>query len=119
MYKMGSHDPFAHLKQKLCLREGSRVGNCPDFLACRWLATYRWKAFDKGYNFILSLISIRSLHAKLWAPNVARIPVVGISRLLRIPRQNDIWALVPWPIMKYTTKGKLVASPKSGLWRVL
>jgi len=40
MYKMGSHDPFAHLKQKLCPKEGSRVRNCPDFLACRWLPTY-------------------------------------------------------------------------------
>jgi hypothetical protein len=27
-----------------------KVGNCSYFLVCRWLATYRWKALDKGYN---------------------------------------------------------------------
>jgi hypothetical protein len=30
--------------------------------------------------------------------------------------QNDIWVLVPWPYTKYTIRGKVVASPKSGLW---
>jgi hypothetical protein len=51
----------------------------PDFLAWKWRVTYRWKALDEGYNFPLNLISINDLHAKLWAPKVARIPVVGIS----------------------------------------
>jgi len=41
-----------------------------------WHATYRWKALDKGYNFALNLISIEGLHAKLWAPKVAEVPVV-------------------------------------------
>jgi hypothetical protein len=36
---------------------------------------------------------------------------MGISGL---PRQNDIWVLVPWPGIEYTIKGKVVASPKSG-----
>jgi hypothetical protein len=27
------------------------VGNHPDFLACKWHATYRWKALNEGYNF--------------------------------------------------------------------
>jgi len=40
--------------------------------------TYRWKAFDEGYNFTSDLISIRGLHTKLWAPKVARIPTLGI-----------------------------------------
>jgi len=41
----------------------------------RWIATYRWKALDKGYNFALDLISIRSMHAKLWVPKVAGVPL--------------------------------------------
>jgi len=28
-----------------------KVKNQPDFLACRWRATYRWKALNMGYNF--------------------------------------------------------------------
>ncbi len=36
---------------------------------------------DKGYNFASDLISIRGLHAKLWAPKVAGVPVVRISGL--------------------------------------
>ncbi len=51
----------------------------PNFLICRWLVTYHWKALDKGYNFALNFISIGGLHTKLWAPKVARIPNVGIS----------------------------------------
>ncbi len=39
---------------------------------------YLWKALDKGYNFALDLISIRSLHVKLWAYKVARVLVVKI-----------------------------------------
>jgi len=58
-----------------------KVHNRPDFLAWRWCATYRRKAFDKGYNFALDLISIESFHAKLWAPKVTRVSSMGISRL--------------------------------------
>jgi hypothetical protein len=38
---------------------------------------------------------------------------------LGVPRQNDIWVLVPWLVTKYNIKGKVVASPKSGLWWIL
>ncbi len=38
---------------------------------------------------------------------------------LGFPRQNDIWVLAPWPSIEYTIRGKVVASPKSGLWWVL
>ncbi len=58
-----------------------KVENHPDFLMCRWRATYHWKVLDKGYNFALDLISIIGLYAKLWAPKVARVLVVGISGL--------------------------------------
>jgi hypothetical protein len=51
----------------------------PNFLACRWRATYHWKAFNKGYNFALDLTSIGGLHTKLWASIVTGIPILGIS----------------------------------------
>jgi hypothetical protein len=67
-----------------------KVRNWSDFCACRWRATYRWKALDEGYNFALDLISIRSLHAKLWRPKVVGVPTLIISGLeLRSPRTKS------------------------------
>jgi hypothetical protein len=40
--------------------------------------TYHWKFFDEGYNFALDFIAIGGLHAKLWAPKVTGILIVGI-----------------------------------------
>ncbi len=56
-----------------------KVKNRPDFLSCRWCATYHWKALDEGYNFALDLISIRGLHAKLWGPKIAEVSTLVIS----------------------------------------
>jgi hypothetical protein len=87
---MGSHDPFGHLKHKLWPKEGLKVNcqfdswplkirNRPNFLVCKWCATYHWKALDEGYNFSLKLISIGGLHTKLWAPKITEVPTLGIS----------------------------------------
>jgi hypothetical protein len=62
-----------------------KVGNRPDFLMCRWCATYCWKALYEGYNFASNYIAIKALHVKLWAPKVTRVPTVGI---LRVPGQK-------------------------------
>ncbi len=84
---MSSHDPFEYLKHKLWPKEGPgiklplKVKNRPNFLVCRWCATCCWKALDEGYNFSLDLTLIGNLHTKLWAPKVAEIPTLGISRL--------------------------------------
>jgi hypothetical protein len=89
MFGMGSHDPFGHWKHKLWPKEGQesnwqfdfwlvKVENHPNFLACKWRKLYHRKDLDKGYNFALDLIPIGGLHAKLWAPKVVRILVVGI-----------------------------------------
>jgi hypothetical protein len=86
MSKMGLHVPFEHLKHKLWLKEGLgincqidsqtlKVKNRPDLFVCRWHATYRWKALDKGYNFALDLTSIGGLHIKLWISKVVRVPI--------------------------------------------
>jgi len=58
-----------------------KVKNRPDFFMCKWRATYIWKAFDEGYNFVLDLISIEGLHAKLWTPKVVGVRTMGILGL--------------------------------------
>jgi hypothetical protein len=58
-----------------------KVRNRPNFLTCRWLATYHRKYLDKGYNFSLNLVSIGGLHTKLWDPKVTRVRTLIISRL--------------------------------------
>jgi hypothetical protein len=58
-----------------------KVWNRPNFLACRWRATYHWKALDEGYNFALGFIIIEGLHTKLWGPKVTRVLGVGILGL--------------------------------------
>jgi hypothetical protein len=58
-----------------------KVGNRPNFLTCKWCATYPWKAFDEGYNFVLNLISIGGLHTNVCTPKVAKVLILGISIL--------------------------------------
>jgi hypothetical protein len=93
----------------------------PDFVACRWRATYCWKALDKGYNFALDLIAIRSLHAKLWGPKIEEVPDVGILRLpLGSPRTKSHLDVAPMERCKeyYMGEGggfpqvRVVMSPK-------
>jgi hypothetical protein len=58
-----------------------KVGNQPDLLGYGWRATYRWKAFDKSYNFASDCTSIQSLLTKLWGSKVPGVPVGGILGL--------------------------------------
>jgi hypothetical protein len=125
---MGSHDPFGHLKHKLWPKERLgvklpnwqfdfwplKIKNRPDFLACRWHATYRWKALDKGYNFALGFISIEGLHTKLWGPKVTRVPTLRISRLPFGSPETKCHLDVG-----LVESHKVVASPKSRPWWVL
>jgi hypothetical protein len=53
-----------------------KVWNRPNFLACRWLETYRWKVLNEGYNFVWDLIAIQGLHTKLWGPKVTDVPII-------------------------------------------
>jgi hypothetical protein len=108
-------------------RVGSQIGsqplkvkNRPDFLACRWRATYRWKPLDKGYNFASDLISIVGLHAKVRAPKVVGVPVVGILGL-PLGSPGTKCQLGAGLVAKHRVyyKGEVVASPKFGPWWVL
>jgi hypothetical protein len=84
---------------------------------CRQHVTYHWKTLDEGYNFASNLIVIGGLHAKLCTSKVTGIIVVGISLLpFGNPKTKKIWMWALWRAVKYTIKGKVVASPKSGQW---
>jgi hypothetical protein len=101
MSKMGLHRPFGHLKHKLWSKKDRelnwqsdswplKVGNQFNFVVCRQNVTYRWKAFDEGYNFALNRIAIGGLHMKLYASKVAGVSTVGISKLpLGSPRTKS------------------------------
>jgi hypothetical protein len=89
---MGSHDPFGIWNTNYGQKKGRKsicqfdswplkVRNHLDFFACKWRATYNWKALDEDYNFTLDIISIKGLHTKLWAHKVVRVPVVRILGL--------------------------------------
>jgi len=58
-----------------------KSGIDPIYLAAGGHATYRWKALDESYNFVLDRTSIGDLIAKLWGSKVVEVPVGGISGL--------------------------------------
>ncbi len=92
-----------------------KVGNRPDFLACRWRATYYWKILDKGYNFASDLISIGGLHTKLWAPKITGSQLWEFrDSHLGVPGQNAIWMWASWRATKYIIRGKVISSPSPG-----
>jgi hypothetical protein len=84
-----------------------KVRNHPNFLVCRWRATYRWNFFDKGYNFNSNFISIEVLHTKFCASKVAGVLILGI---LGLPLGNlrTKWHLGvgPWLGTKKHYKGE-------------
>jgi hypothetical protein len=92
MSKMGSYDPFGHLKHKLWPKEGpgiklaiwlltTKSWKSPRFTYLKVVRHIHWKALDEGYNFALDLTSIKGLHTKLWAPKVVGVPTLRISWL--------------------------------------
>jgi hypothetical protein len=58
-----------------------KINNQPEIHVCRWHVTYCWKALNKGYNFALKLALIKGLHKKLWTSKMAKVPILGISKL--------------------------------------
>jgi hypothetical protein len=66
---------------------------------CKWLVTYIWKTFDKGYNFDLNLTLIKGFHKKLWAFKVMGIPILRIlGSQVGSPRIE--WHLGAGPVAK-------------------
>ncbi len=98
-----------------------KVGNRPEILGCRQRATYRWKDLDESYNFALDRTSIWGLLAKLWGlQSLGSLAGRDFGTPARESRERKaIWMWVSWRVTKYTIRGKVVASPKSGPWWVL
>ncbi len=117
MFKMGSHDPYGHLKHRLWQFDSwlLKVRNRLDFLMCRCLVTYCWKNLDKGYHFVLNLISIGGFHTKLWASKVARVPISRTSRL-QLWSFGTKWHLGGnlWPGTKNDIRGRWWLPPRPG-----
>jgi hypothetical protein len=78
------------------------------------------KSSWQGLQLVSDPISIKGLHTILWAPKIARIPTLGISGL-PLGSFETKWHLGAGPVVgtKYTIRGNVVASPKSGSWWVL
>jgi hypothetical protein len=98
-----------------------KVRNCLDLLACKWCARYCWKFFDDGYNFALTLSSIKGMHKKLWASKVARNLISRISRL-QLGSPETKWHLGASLVARHKKYYKGESSgfpPKSKPWWIL
>jgi hypothetical protein len=73
------------------------------------------KALEESYNFVVDLISIKSLHTKLWEPKIAKVPILVISGFpfgsLRTKCHLDVKFVEKH---KVYYKGKVVVSPSQG-----
>jgi len=118
MFKMDSHDPFGHFKHKLWPKERSRIT----------LISFPAGGVQHTVGKLSTWLQLyfRAHLNRRFARKVMRPPKLRDSQLwefqdfhLGVPRQNDIWVLVPWPSTKYIIRGKVVASPKFGPWWLL
>ncbi len=66
-------------------------------------------------SFQLEVFTQNYGHLKLWKSQFKELKNFNLG----VPGQNDIWVLALWPCTKNTTRGKVVASPKSEPWWVL
>jgi hypothetical protein len=132
MSKMGSHDPFGHLKHKLWPKERSGVKLPIWFPTIKSQESFRfpcvqvtchimfkscWRGLQLGFRPHFNKRST----CKVMAPQSCKSPSCGSfgTPYLGVSGQNDIWVLVLWLDTEYTIRGKVVASPKSGPWWVL
>jgi hypothetical protein len=92
-----------------------KIRNRPHFFECKQRATYRYKFFNRGYNFTLNLITIRGLHKMLCTFKITRAPIVGISKLpLGSPGTKNHFDVTPVESCKVYYKGWLPPSPGCG-----
>jgi hypothetical protein len=128
---MSSHDLFGHLKHKLWPKER------PEIKLAIWLSTIKsresiwflsvyvacdislkssWKVTTFLYISLQSKVYMRSYtppkswKSQLWEFRNSHLGVSG---------QNAIWMWSLWRSVENIIRGKVVVSPKSGLWWVL
>jgi hypothetical protein len=120
MSKMGSHDPFGHLKYKLWSKKiwlpTTKSRELTRF-PCVQVACYiPLESSRRRLQLCFGPhINSRSVE-KVMGPKVTGVPSLKISG---VPGQNTIWMWPSWGGTEYTIRGKVVASPKSELWWVL
>jgi len=124
MFQMSSHDPFGHLKHKLWSKEGSGVK-----LAIRLLTTKNQESTRLPCVQVMCDITLESSWQGIQLCFKSHFNQRFSRKVMRsksrespnfgnfgIPRQNAIWMWALWRNTKYTIRGKVVASPKSGPW---
>jgi hypothetical protein len=129
---MGLHDPFAHFKHKLWPKERSGVKlaiwlpttNSEEStrfpcvqVACNIpLESYQWKlqlCFRPHLNK-------RSTHKVMGPQSYGNLNFGNFGTpIWESQNKNAIWMWASWKGAEYTIRGKVVASPKFGLWWVL
>jgi hypothetical protein len=77
-----------------------KVKNRPDFLTCSWRVTYRWKVFNKGYNFSWDLTSSGGSHKKLRASVMLKVLISRI-RDSQLENPGTKWHLGANLVAKY------------------
>jgi hypothetical protein len=132
MSKMSSHDPFGHVKHKLWPKEGPWVELAIWFPTTKSRESTRFPCVQVACNIPLNS-SWRGL--QLWfRPHLNQMSTCKIMGPqscgesqrwqfqdfhLGVSGQNAIWMWALWRGTKYAIRGKVVASPKSGVWWVL
>jgi hypothetical protein len=139
MSKMGSHHPFGHWKHKLWPKEKSWVKLAIWLFNTKSHKLTRFPCVQVACDIPLEIsqwglqccfrphFNWRSIH-KVMGPQSRESPNFGNfgtpiwkfqDSHLGISRQNAIWMWASWRGIKYTIRGKVVGSPKSGSWWVL
>jgi hypothetical protein len=94
-----------------------KVGNRPDYGACRWSATHRWKALEESYNFDVDVVLIQVRGEKLWSPKSWESKLGQFrDSILGVPGKRTIWMQVWRRVAENTIWGMVVASFESGPW---
>jgi hypothetical protein len=131
MFKMGSHDPFWHLKYKLWPKEGSKIKLAISLSTTKSWESPQFPCVQVMCNILLELSQQRlqlcfrphlnRIYAhKVMSPESHGSPNFGnFESFAGVPRQNDIWVLILWPCTKYIIRGKVVTSLKSEPWWIL
>jgi hypothetical protein len=133
MFKMGSHDPFGHLKHKLWSPKRLRVKltiwfpstkskESPQFpqvqVACNISLESSWQGLQLCFKTHLN----QNFADKVMGPQSYESPNFGNfgkDSHLGVPKQNAIWMCASWRGTKYTISGKVLASPKFRSWWIL
>jgi hypothetical protein len=132
MPKMGSHHPFGHLEHKLWPKEWPGVK-----LAVWLLTTKSWEltrfpcvqatcnipleSSRQGLQLCFKLHHDWRSEQEVMRPQSRGSPSCYNFRTPTWESRDKmaIWMWSPWRGAEYTIRGKVMASPKSGLWWVL